>query len=247
MTKPATPWTAHLLQVSLFSSAVFPLSDDYFSVLMGVEPDTNEDRPKEGVRRQTGLVDDVFVQVGVSPLRLDVTFSPPPQTATVDIDAIRVALGPFVPELHKFSDVVLKWIDKVSTPIVRMSFVGAAVVETVSREDAYAVLADSVKSLAISPKMEDLIYRVNWKLASNTVSEGFLNRLVTWTSFRLNIAAGFDPKGAVHVANRDFARLDLDINTPADRRDALPRTELSKMLSELFELAIDVVERGEPT
>lgn len=215
-------------------------------MLMGVEPDTSEDRPKEGIRRQTGLVNDVYVQVGVSPLRLDVTVSPPAPVATPDIDSMQIALGPFVPELHKFSDVVSKWIDKVSTPIVRMSFIGAAIVEAASREDAYAVLAANVKTAAISPKMEDLIYRVNWKAPSNTVSEGYLNRLLTWTSFRLNVAHGFDPQGAMHVASRNFARLDLDINTAADRRDALPRADMSKILAEMFELAIDAVERGEP-
>lgn len=247
MTQPVTPWGAHVLQVALFSNSVFPTEKNHFLALLGSEPDTNEDRPREGVRTQTGEVDGAHVQIGVTPLRLDIVFSPPPQPASLDVGAIRTSIGPFVSELRKFSDVVLKWVESVDTPLVRVAFIGAAVAETASREETYGLLAEKIKSVAISPKMRDLIYRVNWPASTANLAEGFLNRLSTWTSFRLDVNAGLNPAATVTVGSKHFARIDMDINTPAERREPLPRADVPKLLSEIFELAIDVAEHGEPT
>jgi hypothetical protein len=247
MTTPVTPWTAHVLQVALFSNTIFPAGENYFSALLGVEPDTSEDRPKEGTRTQAGAVNGTQVQIGVTPLRLDIVFSPPAQPVSLDLEAIRTSFGPFVPELRKFAKAILNWIDCINTPLVRVAFIGAAVVETASREEAYGVIGQNLKSLVVSPQMHDLFYRVNWRAHASTLPEGFINRLTTWSSFRLDMSAGFTPAAAIKVGSKNFARLDLDINTPAERRDPLPRAEVPKLLSEIFELAIDVAEHGEPT
>ncbi|WP_420969316.1 hypothetical protein [Bradyrhizobium sp. B120] len=246
MTKPVIPWAAHALQVALFSNTVFPIGENYFSALLGVEPDTSEDRPREGVRTQVGAVDGAHVQIGITPLRLDVVFSPPPQAASLDVEGIRTSIGPFVPELRKFSNLILKWVEGIDTPLVRVAFIGAAIADAASREEAYDLLANSVKSLAVSPEMTDLVYRVNWRATTSTLTEGFFNRLTTWTAQKLDLSAGFNPQSVVKVGTRNFAKLDIDINTPAERRDPLPRADIPKLLSEIFELAVDIAEHGEP-
>jgi hypothetical protein len=49
---------------------------DIFSAITGDAPDTQEDRPKEGVRVQTGLFLRGSLQVVLNPIRIDVILSP---------------------------------------------------------------------------------------------------------------------------------------------------------------------------
>lgn len=238
-------WGAAALQIALFSKATpFSPSLDLYGALFGVEPDVSEERPKEGARRQQGQIGDVQVQVGITPLRIDVVLSPV-QTVGLNADALPISMGEFGAEADKFAERVTKWISGFSSPLSRIAFIGVAVASASSREDAYGILAQSVKSLKITPKMQDLIYRVNWTAPTARLKEGFLNCLTTWSAFKLSTSAGFSPRETVQLTERQFARIDLDYNTPAERDEPLPQSELAGLFQELFTLAKATVAKGE--
>lgn len=240
-------WGAAALQVALFSKGTpFPSSLDLYRVLFGADPDLNEERPKEGSRRQLGQIGNVQAQVGITPLRIDIVLSPV-QTASLDLDAaLPTSMGEFGAEADKFEACVSKLFSKFDAALVRVAFVAVAIAPATSRENAYGILANSVRSLKITPSMRDLIYRVNWTAPTSRLKEGFLNRLTTWSSFKLTASASFvGQRGEVQLAERDFARIDMDYNTPAERVDALPQSELVGVFQELVALAKKTVANGE--
>src|SRR5258706_15358729 len=72
-------WQASTLQLALFTQRALPLNTDVFTAFAGVGPDSQEDRPKEGIRRQLGTLDDSQLQVAVTPVRVDIVLGPPPR------------------------------------------------------------------------------------------------------------------------------------------------------------------------
>jgi hypothetical protein len=94
--------------------------------------------------------------------------------------------------------------------------------------------------------MEDLFFRVNWKAKTSIIPEGYYNLLNSWTGVKFLTTAQSAPGGPeVALLERHFAQVEMDINTPAERADPLPRDRLGTIYSELFRLAVKVAEAGE--
>jgi hypothetical protein len=161
-------------------------------------------------------------------------------------DGMTVSMGEFGAEADKFAEKVTKWIAGFEMSLSRVSFLSVAVAPASSREDAYAILAESVKSLKITPAMRDLLYRVNWRGNTAHLEEGYLNRLAAWSSFQLTATAGISgQRDTLKLSQRDFARIDLDINTPPERAEPLPQSKLPSLFLELVALAKETVAKGE--
>src|SRR5207244_2184565 len=158
---------------------------DVYSALVGGPPETQEDRPREGTRTQTGNVGENQLQVVVSPIRLDIILSPAPLGAQNMLGSFEIAMGDFRPELTKFEKMMLAWLPSWEVPTTRVALIGRAICLTDSAEDAYKVLQANLKSVRVRPgKMSDLIFRVNWKAKTKTIPERHFNRLSTWSAAR---------------------------------------------------------------
>ncbi|WP_441231445.1 hypothetical protein AB7828_24880 [Tardiphaga sp. 215_C5_N2_1] len=238
-------WDANLLQVALFSKVPFPMSLDIYSALMGVPADSSEERPKEGVRRQTGVAGNTYIQIGITPVRIDIVFAPVQEAVSLDVTSLQTSIGPFEEELKKFAKLILGWLPQIEVPLLRISFIGVAVAPASSRDESYSIVAQSVKSLKVDTSMHDLMYRVNWRAPTDLVPEKYLNRLTTWSSFKFRISAGLDQSNAMEIGERNFARLDLDINTPGERVEPLVHKDIGPLFEELFRLAAENIAQGE--
>jgi hypothetical protein len=245
MTSSSTIWRAASLQVSLFPKTPIPKSANIYSALMGAEPDTREDRTKEAVIRETGMLGENLLQVGFNPIRLDIVLSAPPPEASLGAMDVRISMGVFTEELGIFSKVVRKWLEAANLPATRISLVCSAVTETDSRESAYAVLAERLKSVKVKPEMEELMFRVNWKAKTKLLPEGYLNRISTWSSIKLAVNASTGPSNMTTIKETHFAKMDLDINSPHDRAEIIPAAKIVPIFDELVKLAEENVAKGE--
>jgi hypothetical protein len=246
MTSPAVKWNAASLQVSLFTKSPTPKSIDIYSALAGAPADSREDRTKEAVVRQTGTIGNNLLQVGFNPIRVDVVLSPSPPEPSLGAGDIRLSMGRFKDEMDSFSDMVRTWLGVAELPVTRISLICAAVTETGSREEAYNVLARYLKSVQVTPEMEELIFRVNWKSKTNLLPEGYLNRISAWSAVKLAISAGTAANtNMTTISETNFARMDLDINTPHDRTEIIPPNQIVPIFDQLVKLAKENVEKGE--
>ncbi len=72
---PAGKWEARQLQAVVFLRKTIP-AIDIFSQLVGEAPESQQERPKEAIRVQSGPFLRGLLQVTISPIRVDIVLSP---------------------------------------------------------------------------------------------------------------------------------------------------------------------------
>jgi hypothetical protein len=239
---PGADWQAATLQLVLFTQRAIPLNSDIYSAIAGSPPESQEDRPKQATRTQTGALGDIQLRVILTPIRIDVIVAPPP----IDASA-HVTMGELKAELGKFAKLILDWVPRWDVPTTRISLIVNALTGTSSLEAAYEVLRENLSSVRVRPgEMGDLIFRVNWRAKTGTTDEGYYNRVTTWSTHRFALTATTTTlEAAVPLQMLDFASVQMDLNTPAERTAPLPPEKLSTMFKELHQIAIEIADTGE--
>jgi hypothetical protein len=228
----------------LFLRKALPPTDIY-SALTGTAPDTQEDRPKEGVRLQTGSRSaDRILQVIFAPVRLDIVAS-----SVIGADILGGAspiLGDFRVEIQNFATMIRDWLPKCDFPVLRLALVAKALAPADTSVGAYEILKDNLKSVEVRPgEMRDLLFRVNWRAPTTAMPEGYLNRLTTWTALRFGVRASVPGGPELATIERHYAQREIDVNTPVEHDHELPRDGLVHIFSELFEVVLRTAELGE--
>jgi hypothetical protein len=241
---PSGNWEASQLQAVVFlRKAVSP--GDIFSAITGEAPDSQEDRPKEGVRVQTGPFLRGSLQVIHNPVRIDVVLSPV-LGPEILLGGASQTLGDFATMLDDFAAAIRKWLPSCMLPASRLALVAKAVAPAASVAAAYQILKDNLTSVTVEPGMRDLMFRVNWHAESAYMPERYLNRLTTWAAITVKTQAG--PTGSlptVQVDERHYAYREIDINTPAEHSEELPSDQLLPIFDELLAVVVSTAKGGE--
>lgn len=251
MARSKTIWEASILRVALFPTQAVSRELDVFTQLVGEAPDSQEDRPKEGVRRQTGTLDDANLLIVTNPLRVDIlagtslALGATPTEVSGLIAGLIPTLGPVNERLDWFSKLILNWIPRWDIPTKRVSFIGQMLAPAENHDDAYRILSEHLQSAKVTPEMNEFLYRVNWKVKTDRIPDGYYNRLTTWSAVRFNVNAGSLQATMTRLKESYFAQLEVDINTPAERNEPLPCDHLAPIFQDLFTLAIENSETGE--
>ena len=240
-------WQAASLRIALFTQQALPRTTDVFTAFAGEPPDRQEDQLKAGIRHQVGKLDNAVLRATISPIRVDFILGIPRPTAEELMGEFSLSIGELKAELAKFERKILAWLPRWEIATTRVSLIVQARAQASSREAAYQILRDNLISVRVRPEeMRDLVFRVNWRARTGTIDEGYYNRLTTWQALQLMATATTGPgRPELTVQQRDFAQVDMDINTPAERVEPLPRDKLNAIYSEFFQLAVRVAEAGE--
>src|SRR5260370_32122619 len=124
-----SPWNAQLLRLTLFVRTPIDGSG-LWQAVVGTEPDIDEHRPREGVRRQAGQVGDATLEMGMAVNRLDWAMGPAPQFPVSGPDS---HLGEPLAALEVFDKLLVPWLSLVEMPILRIAFGLFAVLPTADR------------------------------------------------------------------------------------------------------------------
>ena len=244
---PSTPWEAGLLRVVLFTQQALPITTDIFTGFTGQEATRQEDRPKEGVRVQVGEIDDAELRITISPLLVDLAVSNKPATPEQLMGGPPITFGELKTELAKFERRIQAWLPKWEKPTTRISLLITARAPATDRTAAYNILRDNLKSVKIDPqRMSDFLYRVNFKANTQTTSDGFYNRISTWSAIQVKAFASTG-SGNLALSDQHYAQLEMDINTSGDRTEPLPRDKMAIIYREFFQLAVEIANSGEPS
>ena len=153
-------------------------------------------------------------------------------------------LGPFADVLEWFQPLALKWMQFLSG-VSRIGLGAELLWHVDSHEDGYRMLDKLLPDVKVDPKSLDLIYRINRRrdlpVGNDTLT---VNRLSTWGVKRF---AFEQTRGSMSTAQSAFyaAHAELDINTVADREEALPQGLLTELLPELVNLAAEIAAQGD--
>lgn len=242
-------WKAHTIRFSLFPVAGVSVQQlDLWRDVIGGLPDTEESRLKEGLKRQSGPYRTGTITTSTSPVRIDLFLTPPNLLEAMPPDfpsGTSFSAGAYFEEFEKLYEVVTDWLPACGIPIQRMAIGGVALAPAQNTEDAYAQLASQIRSLSVSPVMRDLVFRVNWRRDSTLTDVGTLNRITAWSAAAIEAGMVVAGTNQAHTVREMFASLDLDLSTPSERTQAFEASQLAPILSELYDLACEILRDGE--
>jgi hypothetical protein len=236
-------WQAHTLQLALFTQRALQLNTDIFAAFSGSVPESQDDRPKQGIRIQSGQFDDAHLRVTITPIRVDIVLGPSPE---LSMGGAQLTTGELKAELGKFAKPCLEWLPKWEVPTTRLALIVRAVAWATTTIEAYEILARNLTSVRVRPgEMSDLIYRVNWRANTKTLSEGFYNRVTTWSAQKLALSGMLTPGQEIQLDSKEFAQVEMDLNTPAERTAPLPVDRFTTIFKDLHQLAMEIADVGE--
>jgi hypothetical protein len=237
-------WQAELVRVSLFSSVSIKISDDDWKDITGQdEAATRTQIP--GGHALFGPALDGRLSIVRSGSRVDCILSAPPSDRYLKI-------GPWPETIDNFRKATVPWIGALKFPITRIAIGSVLLCEAENRDRAYKLLGTLLKSVPVTPKMEDLLFRVNWPCQSASVDGLVINRLTTWAVVKTTIStvtlttAREAPEAQVDIGGAiDLVRLELDHSTPAEWVQPFDPAKVVRLYDELIALAFENAEKGE--
>ncbi len=217
---------------------------------MGEPPEVEVVRPREGGKRIEGAFENEKLVMQVSPARIDLSVISPPEreASTTGFPTI----GKFTQILTPFAQLVNRWLNLDSCPEIRRIAFGAVLLASVdSRASGYRQLAAYLPSVDIDPDhSSDFLYQINRGRDSATgIANLAINRLTKWSVAVLSRGGlVLEPTQILYheIPQQYFTcRLELDINTTTGQQEPLPRETVPSILSELVELAKEIVIEGD--
>jgi hypothetical protein len=237
-------WQVQILRLTLFTSGLWSGNETIWHDLTGREPDIDENRARESIRRQIGREGDGQLETVVTPVRTDVVMSPPLQ------DAFQTTyFGPAEERIPGFVSLVSSWLSRTAQTgkIIRLAFGAVLLLPVENREAGYRELDRLLSSVTVDPiSTKELLYRKNRpKIYKGNIE---LNRMTTWASLDLRKFMGVGTslvQPSTPISEETFVRLEVDHNTPAERTEPLALDEIVPIFEALVEMAVENAARGE--
>jgi hypothetical protein len=235
-------WLVQILRLTLFTSGLWSGHETIWQDLTGREPEIDENRSRESIRRQVGREGDGQLETLVTPVRVDVVMSPPVQ------DILQADFGRSEEKLPGFVSLVRSWLDRTAKTgnIIRVAFGAVLLLPVENRDAGYRELDRLLPPITVDPNnTRELLYRINRPKIYEEEIE--LNRLTTWTS--LDLRRFYLPTSleqpSTPISAAAFVRLEVDHSTPVERTLALPSGKIVPIFEVLVEMAMENAGRGE--
>jgi hypothetical protein len=249
-------WQAESLRLSIFlsPSIEFKGADSWKSTI-GSEPESRTVRPARGELVEAGSYLGNTLTLSVQPGRVDWLLTPS-QTQLEDAEATLKTVGQFPDIVNTFGQVMSKWLED-CPPAIRLAY-GAVLFERVENKEAgYGRLPRYLTAIEIDVSSEDFFYQINRpRMLKGTKDAIKINRLSKWSVATIQpVRMAFSIVGqsvsapAVMYTPPDSiayaCRLELDISTPAQLANELPRNDISVIFAELISLGSEIASRGD--
>jgi hypothetical protein len=240
-------WSAQHIRLSLLTQQAGALEALNLTTLTGLQPETEEKRPKEHFQRQTATFHEGSLDLRVSLLRADLFYLPIMQPTGLTPDFVALLLpGLFKDRLHEFVSTIINPVAGLEASIVRLALGATLMTQHDNLRAAYEHLKGCLHSLQVQAgEMEDLLYRVNWKVTPNIPGVDYINRLTTWSTGAARLVAVTAVSDPHSMPEQYLSQLELDISTPADNLNNISQESRIRSVRKFEEMAIENVNNGE--
>jgi hypothetical protein len=229
--------------------AAIPNPEHWWEAIVAAPPEESTANLKMGLRTLAGTFHAGKLILKLELNRVDWLYVPQDLDPAVAPSGEFPSIGPVTENLELFSGIAERWLSRGDIPdLIRIAF-GAIVRHPESdRRSAYLRLPDYVP-LRVDPESTDFFFQINVPRGSRTGIDGMhVNRLSRWSIMGLAHLALRLEGGAVGAAASQFVnhalRLEMDINTPAEFRRALPRERFIELYRELLSFGRDLITEG---
>ena len=161
----------------------------------------------------------------------------------VPMASMEIDFGPFETAAEKFEEIIKPWLASLENVILRLAFGAILVYPAEDRNEAYQILGRYVPSIRVDPDAtRELLYRVN---RPKILADGMeLNRITNWSAVAFRMAV-LNASTTAQLAERDFARLEIDNSTSVVSSTPLERAQVPHILRELVALGLENAAHGE--
>lgn len=234
-------WRAQLLRLSLFPEKPFVDRPDLWASITGAQPEIDEYRSREAVRRQVGpFNEDALLEVQSAPVRQDLLVIPKPNDANPVFE-----FGRLVDTIPRFTAAIRPWLERLDEELLRVAFGVVAIWPAPDKDAAYYQLQTLLPSVKIDPiNSTDFFYQIN-RPRSSVIDPGLkLNCLSKWNAVVFRTFVPGQP-AAIPNIDRYHSRCELDVNTTAERTGHLEKDKIVAILDELTAITLSIAEKGE--
>ncbi len=246
-------WQVESLRLTSFPDPSKPLpSQDWWSALVGLPPDSETRRPREAVTITTGPFAGGTLTLSIQPGRIEWLLSALPPTQSPETPGFPL-IGPFPDTNSTFHALGMRWLQRRDCPpLTRLAFGAILLTPVKDRKAGYIALQPYLCAVKLDPDhSSDLQYRINRPRPSQHCRDLSLtiNRLSSWSvaqwqSHSLIFAAGASPE-QIQLETAYALHLVLDINTNPRNSETLPPDKLSAIWEELAGLAPEIMLQGD--
>jgi len=238
-------WAAASLRLTAFQVDSVN-GQGWWQSVVGEDPETEAKKSKGLVYEVAGLVDSRGLSLSIDPVKISWILAPAVEVESL-LDEDLPSLGPFPEALTSFRSLLNRWLE--TCPAIKRLAVGAILLLPAEDSPAgYRKLNELLSTVEVDPESSDFQYRVNRpRPSSSGVPDLRINRLATWSTVRLErkLEADGKPLSTDLPLTQYACRLELDINTPHSRDDALPHEKLPALFEELSSLALEIATCGD--
>lgn len=241
-------WYARELRLTVFPiDAVDPGGMKFWEALTGSAPNEVRNRPPQRMVSEEGPLLNGWLRVEANSNRIDWRLLPPPGLVSGELPVV----GPYdVPE-RDFRELMRRWLADCPS-LRRLGYGSELLLPADSRQDACRKLDDLLPAVDVEPEnTRDFLYRINRRRASSCgMEEMQVNRLSTWSVMQMietsvNISDGGAPRVARPPNQRDFCRLELDINTIPESDRQLEKSIVPAIFDELVDTGNEITAKGD--
>ncbi len=246
-------WSVEHLRLTVFHPPGVQTSE-LWERLMGVRPESIEERPHEGLVRQQGEADGNRLLLVTHAERLDWTFVPNP---TVNLGAnitpalttpVLIDPNQAVRKLQEALDISLRSVRQVH----RLAFGALLGQEVANPSEGMSLMSKYLPHMNLEEQdVSDFMYQINRRRRSSSVPHAQINRLARWSLDQVitgGVRIGIVPTQAPQLMPPSepgfMNRLLLDINT-APANNAIAAERMPGLLAELINLACKVATEGD--
>ena len=223
-----------------------PLATPLWRDLMDADPDKSTIEPKNHISEEVGPHCDGVIILTTDPSRSHLRYALPANKfveAFTNLDETPT-LGAFLDSLKWYQPLTLKWM-KSLPDVSRIAFGAELLWHVGDHKEGYRLLDELLPDVKVDPKSQELEYRINRPRVLRVENEDLsANRISSWSVKRF--ALGQNQSSASIVQKSFYAvHAELDINTAADRKAALPQERLKELLDTLVDFAVEMAEQGD--
>lgn len=234
-------WRADSVRVTFIAnSQVGAAGKNWWRAATGEEPEVVTTKPQLAEHTESGPFLDGRLEMKASFNRVDWIYSP------------IIAPGPAVPTIGEAEAVVraleaplARWLEIDDTAYVRLALAPTALRAAEDIAESNRAIQAYVPFLQVDVgAARDVLLQVNFPVSSDTIEGLIINRVskfMSATAQLINVIVG---QPVPTIITSYFCRAEFDINTAAERTEALPAAVRARLLQELVDSALGILRSG---
>lgn len=238
-------WLAESFRLTAFRSTQDQELKPIWAEITGQQPSQRAEELHLGQLAEIGQFDNAKLTVTQSPNRIDFGLSD--DASSTDSSKLWFEIGKFWEREEPIASRFAEWLSNLG-PLSRIAYAATVIYPTETPLDARMELGRILRTVKFNPKQDrELTLSINRPRPSSVLSGSKINRISKWSALQRSSII-FDPIAGSAVSAKpenSIVRVEIDINTPAERSEPIPESKVKPLFMELVEFGNEILREGD--